>query len=50
MNENIILFYSSQQFILLPAIGFLKENGSMYFNLSWLIFGLNIRLWDCKDK
>lgn len=45
----MILFKSSGQFMLTPAIGFVRDGYSVYFNISWLSFGLNIRLYSISE-
>lgn len=46
----MILFKSPDQFIITPAIGLVKENGGIYFNISWLWFGLSFRVLTMIDQ
>lgn len=34
--------------MLTPAIGFVRDRYAMYFNVSWLLFGVAVKLWKIK--
>lgn len=44
------LFRSEDQFILFPAIGFVRDGDTITFNISWLDLGLNIILFHVNDE
>lgn len=46
----MVVFRSKDQFMLTPAIGFLKEYGWIYVNVSWLWYGVNVKLFQINGK
>lgn len=46
----MILFKSKGQFLLLPAIGFVRDGDTVAFNISWLMFGLAVTLFEIKTR
>lgn len=46
----MILFKSEDQFILFPAIGFVRDGDIIALNISWLNLGLNIILFHVNDE
>lgn len=36
----MILFKSKDQFLLLPAIGFVRDGDAVMLNISWMMFGV----------
>lgn len=46
----MVLFKSRDQFLITPAIGLLREYGWYYLNISWLWFGLNMKLFKIEGR
>jgi hypothetical protein len=46
----MITLFTSDQFILIPTIGFVREGGRISITFAWLMFGLSMTIIETKEK
>lgn len=44
-----MFFRNPEQFIILPTIGFVRDAGCIWLNVSWLNYGFVIRLFNFEE-
>ena len=47
---TMILFRSKGQFLILPTIGFVRDGDAIMLNISWMMFGMVITLYNIMEK